>query len=136
VSESASTDGVVRAEGIRKSFGAVVALDDVNVRLGRGEVLGLIGDNGAGKSTLIKVLTGFHRPDAGRIVLDGSEVSLRSVSRARQLGIETVFQDLALIDQLPVYINMNLNNQHEPQQGAAAMAAAASRQEAHAIRGS
>ena len=101
----------IRAEGIRKRYGSVVALDEVNLRLGRGKVLGLIGDNGAGKSTLIKVLTGFHRPDAGSLHLDGDEVVLRSVSHARQLGIETVFQDLALIDQLPVYLNMFLNKE-------------------------
>ena len=89
----------------------MVALHGVDLRLGRGEVLGLIGDNGAGKSTLIKVLTGFHRPDAGTLHLDGDEVVLRSVSHARQLGIETVFQDLALVDQLPVYLNMNLNKE-------------------------
>jgi ABC-type sugar transport system ATPase subunit len=74
-------------------------------------VLGLIGDNGAGKSTLIKVLTGFHRVDAGTLYMNGNAVSLRSVSHARQLGIETVFQDLALIDQLPVYLNMRLNKE-------------------------
>jgi ABC-type sugar transport system ATPase subunit len=74
-------------------------------------VLGLIGDNGAGKSTLIKTLCGFHRPDAGRIVVDGEEVNLRSVSHARSLGIDTVYQDLALVDQLSVYHNMFLNRE-------------------------
>jgi simple sugar transport system ATP-binding protein len=102
---------VVRAEGIVKSYGPVVALRDVNIRLGRSEVLGLIGDNGAGKSTLIKILTGFHQPDSGRLFLNGEEVELRSVSHARQLGIETVYQDLALVNQLPVYLNMNLNKE-------------------------
>jgi len=107
---------VIRAEGIGKSYGAVVALRDVTMRLGRGEVLGLIGDNGAGKSTLIKILTGFHPPDEGTLFMDGEEVKLRSVSHARELGIETVYQDLALIDQLPVYLNMNLNKEavHRP----------------------
>jgi len=102
---------VIRAEGIGKSYGAVVALRDVTMRLGRGEVLGLIGDDGAGKSTLIKILTGFHAPDEGALFIDGEEVKLRSVSHARELGIETVYQDLALIDQLPVYLNMNLNKE-------------------------
>jgi ABC-type sugar transport system ATPase subunit len=115
VTDAAATTAIVadavRAEGIRKGFGPVTALHDVDLRLGRGEVLGLIGDNGAGKSTLIKVLTGFHRPDSGRLFLDGDEVVLRSVSHARQLGIETVFQDLALINQLPVYLNMHLNKE-------------------------
>jgi simple sugar transport system ATP-binding protein len=101
----------IRAEGITKGYGPVAALEGVDLHLRRGEVLGLIGDNGAGKSTLIKVLTGFHRPDAGKLYLNGEEVSLRSVSHARQLGIETVFQDLALVNQLPVYLNMNLNKE-------------------------
>jgi len=101
----------IRAENIGKRYGPVLALDDVTIRLGRGEVLGLIGDNGAGKSTLIKILTGFHQPDRGRLVIDGDEVALRSVSHARQLGIETVYQDLALVNQLPVYLNMNLNKE-------------------------
>jgi ABC-type sugar transport system ATPase subunit len=107
---------VLRAEGVGKRFGPVVALRDVTIRLGRGEVLGLIGDNGAGKSTLIKVLTGFHPPDEGTVFIEGEEVKLRSVSHARELGIETVYQDLALIDQLPVYLNMRLNKEavHRP----------------------
>jgi simple sugar transport system ATP-binding protein len=102
---------VIRAEGIAKSFGPVVALRDVSVRLGRGEILGLIGDNGAGKSTLIKILTGFHQPDSGQLYLDGEPVSLRSVNDARQRGIETVYQDLALINDLPVYLNMSLRRE-------------------------
>jgi ABC-type sugar transport system ATPase subunit len=105
------TDDVIVAEGIRKRYGPVTALHEVNIRLGRGEILGLIGDNGAGKSTLIKVLTGYHRPDAGTIVLDGVPVTFKSVSHARALGIETVYQDLALVDQLPVFINMALNKE-------------------------
>jgi ABC-type sugar transport system ATPase subunit len=106
----------LRAEGVGKSYGPVVALRGVTIGLRRGEVLGLIGDNGAGKSTLIKILTGFHQQDEGTIYVGGEEVRLRSVSHARQLGIETVYQDLALIDQLPVYQNMNLNKEtvHRP----------------------
>jgi ABC-type sugar transport system ATPase subunit len=106
-----SDDDIIRAEGIGKSYGSVVALRDVTVHLSRGEVLGLIGDNGAGKSTLIKILTGFEQPDQGRIFIEGEEVRLRSVSHARELGIETVYQDLALVDQLPVFLNMNLNKE-------------------------
>jgi simple sugar transport system ATP-binding protein len=68
---------VLRAENIVKRFGSVVALRDVSMHLRKGEVLGLIGDNGAGKSTLIKIITGFHRPDEGRILLDGEEVVLK-----------------------------------------------------------
>lgn len=108
---SATNGDVIRAEGIGKRYGPVVALRDVTLRLRRGEVLGLIGDNGAGKSTLIKILTGFHAPDEGAVYIDGEEVKLRSVSHARELGIETVYQDLALIDQLPVYLNMHLNKE-------------------------
>jgi simple sugar transport system ATP-binding protein len=102
---------ILLAEHIAKRFGQVTALRDVTMRLGKGEVLGLIGDNGAGKSTLIKILCGFHQPDSGRIVLDGTEVSFRSVSHARSLGIDTVYQDLALVDQLSVYHNMFLNRE-------------------------
>jgi simple sugar transport system ATP-binding protein len=101
----------LRAEGIVKRFGAVTALDGVDMHLRKGEVLGLLGDNGAGKSTLIKIITGYHRPDAGKIFLDGQDVHLRSVSQARAHGIETVYQDLALINELSVYHNMFLNRE-------------------------
>jgi ABC-type sugar transport system ATPase subunit len=100
---------VLRAENIAKGFGSVTALRDVSLRLEKGEVLGLIGDNGAGKSTLIKTITGFHRPDEGRLLLDGEETVLKSVSHAQSLGIQTVYQDLALVDDLSVYHNMFLN---------------------------
>jgi simple sugar transport system ATP-binding protein len=102
---------LLQAEHLSKRFGPVTALRDVSLRLAAGEVLGLIGDNGAGKSTLIKTLCGFHRPDGGRILIDGEEVNLRSVGHARSLGIDTVYQDLALVDQLSVYHNMFLNRE-------------------------
>jgi simple sugar transport system ATP-binding protein len=102
---------VLRVEHVAKRFGPVTALVDLNLRLARGEVLGLIGDNGAGKSTLLKILCGFQPPDSGRILLDGQEVKLRSVDHARSLGIDVVYQDLALIDQLSVYHNMFLNRE-------------------------
>jgi simple sugar transport system ATP-binding protein len=101
----------IRVENLRKTFGAVTALQDVSLRLGQGEVLGLIGDNGAGKSTLVKILTGFHKPDEGRIFVFGDEVHLRSVTHARSLGIDTVFQDLALVPGMSVYHNMFLNRE-------------------------
>ena len=101
----------LRAEHIGKRFGAVTALVDINLHLGRGEVLGLLGDNGAGKSTLLKILCGFQRPDTGATFLNGEEVTLRSVDHARSLGIEAVYQDLALINQLSVYHNMFLNRE-------------------------
>lgn len=98
-------------EHIAKRFGAVTALRDVSLRLKRGEVLGLVGDNGAGKSTLIKIITGFIQPDAGKIFVNGQEVRMRSVTHARSLGIETVYQDLALVNQLTVYHNMFLKRE-------------------------
>jgi simple sugar transport system ATP-binding protein len=100
---------ILQAEHISKQFGALTALTDVNLRLARGEVLGLIGDNGAGKSTLLKILCGFQRPDSGRILLEGEEISLKSVDHARSVGIDAVYQDLALINELTVYHNMFLN---------------------------
>ena len=102
---------VIRADRLAKRFGPVLALRDVSMRLEEGEVLGLIGDNGAGKSTLIKILTGFHQPDTGQLYIDGEAVTLRSVNDARQRGIETVYQDLALINDLPVYLNMSLKRE-------------------------
>jgi simple sugar transport system ATP-binding protein len=104
-------DDVFVVEHLAKRFGAVTALSDVNLRLARGEVLGLLGDNGAGKSTLVKALCGFHRPDSGRILLDGSPVGLRSVDHARSLGIDIVYQDLALVNELSVFHNMFLNRE-------------------------
>jgi ABC-type sugar transport system ATPase subunit len=107
-----SPDGdVLRVEHVSKRFGAVTALTDVNLRLAKGEVLALLGDNGAGKSTLLKILCGFQPPDSGRIVLNGEEVTLKSVDHARELGIDAVYQDLALINQLSVYHNMFLNRE-------------------------
>jgi ABC-type sugar transport system ATPase subunit len=84
----------------------------VNLRLAQGEVLGLIGDNGAGKSTLLKILCGFQQPTAGRVLLHGQEVTFKSVDHARSLGIDAVYQDLALINELTVYHNMYLNREH------------------------
>jgi ABC-type sugar transport system ATPase subunit len=108
---TAPATDMLRAEHVSKRFGAVVALRDVNLRLGPGEVLALIGDNGAGKSTLIKILTGFHRPDGGQLYVRGEPVTLRSVDHARSLGIDTVYQDLALVPGLSVYHNMFLKRE-------------------------
>jgi len=102
---------VLRAEHVRKSFGAVAALRDVSLYLRRGEVLALVGDNGAGKSTFIKILSGFHQPDGGTIEWEGAPLRLRSPADARALGIETVYQDLALINDLSVYHNMFLGRE-------------------------
>ena len=101
----------LQAENIVKRFGAVTALDGVSVELQRGEILGILGDNGAGKSTLIKILTGFQPPTAGRLIINGKETALRSVDHARSLGIECVYQDLALANSLSIYHNLFLNRE-------------------------
>ena len=102
---------VIHTEHIAKRFGAVTALRDISMSLHKGEILGLVGDNGAGKSTLIKILTGFQPPSSGEIYINGEEVRLRSVTHARTLGIETVYQDLALVNELTVFHNMFLNRE-------------------------
>jgi simple sugar transport system ATP-binding protein len=93
---------------ISKSFGGVRVLHDVSLRVEAGEVLGLLGDNGAGKSTLIKIITGVHRPDEGEILFDGEQVDDLDVRKARALGVETVFQERALADLLPLWRNIFL----------------------------
>jgi ABC-type sugar transport system ATPase subunit len=108
---SSSPDDVLRVEHIAKRFGPVTALRDVNLHLKKGEVLGLLGDNGAGKSTLIKIISGFQKPDAGHMLLHGQPYEPRSVDDARAKGIDTVYQDLALIDELSVYHNMFLRRE-------------------------
>jgi simple sugar transport system ATP-binding protein len=105
------TQDILRTEHISKSFGRVRALRDASIRLMKGEVLGLLGDNGAGKSTLMKIITGFHKPSSGRLYFEGNETELKSVSHARSLGIEPVYQDLALISELNVYRNMFLERE-------------------------
>jgi len=106
---------ILEMNRISKSFGAVTALIDVSVKLRQGEVLALVGDNGAGKSTLVKILSGFHHPDSGTIVYQGKEVHFDSPREARARGIETVYQDLALINHLSVYHNMFLGREyHKP----------------------
>ena len=105
-------DDVLRVEHIGKRFGPTVALRDINMHLRKGEVLGLLGDNGAGKSTLIKILSGFQKADTGSMTLKGQPYAPRTVLDARKAGIDTVFQDLALIDQLTVYQNLFLRREH------------------------
>jgi simple sugar transport system ATP-binding protein len=113
---TSAPDDVLRVEHIAKRFGPVTALRDINLHLRKGEVLGLLGDNGAGKSTLIKILAGFQKQDAGQMLLHGQPYTPRSVDEARALGIETVYQDLALIDELSVYHNLFLRREkvHRP----------------------
>jgi simple sugar transport system ATP-binding protein len=116
MAENAAAQDVLRVEQVAKRFGPVTALRDINLRLRKGEVLGLLGDNGAGKSTLIKILSGFHKPDEGRIIVRGEEVELKSVDHARSLGIDCVYQDLALVNELSVVHNMFLRREkvHKP----------------------
>jgi len=102
---------ILRVEHISKRYGAVTALVDVSLRLERGEVLALVGDNGAGKSTLLKIICGFQPPTTGRILFNGEEVHFTSVKQARAMGIDIVYQDLALVNQLTVYENMFLNRE-------------------------
>ncbi len=111
VTAESSEDVILRTEGITKRFGALIVLRGVDVRLKRGEVLGLVGDNGSGKSTFVKILCGFQRQDEGKIFVEGNEVSFRSVQDARSHGIEIVYQDLALVPQLTVTQNLFLNRE-------------------------
>jgi simple sugar transport system ATP-binding protein len=103
-----SEDGRVPVElrRIYKSFGGVHVLTDVSFKLSAGEVLGLVGDNGAGKSTVIKIITGVHQPDRGQILFRGEEVHGLTVDRARALGVETVYQERALAEQLSLWRNI------------------------------
>jgi ABC-type sugar transport system ATPase subunit len=116
VGPATAPDDVLRVEHIAKRFGPVVALRDVNLHLKKGEVLGLLGDNGAGKSTLIKIICGFQKQDAGSMFLHGQPYEPKSVDDARRKGIETVYQDLALIDELSIYHNLFLRKErvHRP----------------------
>jgi simple sugar transport system ATP-binding protein len=111
VGVATADDDVLRVEHVAKRFGPTVALRDINLHLRKGEVLGLLGDNGAGKSTLIKILCGFQKPDTGSMWLKGSAFAPKSVDDARHQGIDTVFQDLALIDELTVYQNLFLHRE-------------------------
>jgi simple sugar transport system ATP-binding protein len=101
----------LEVRGLTKRFGALVVLRGIDLVLRPGEVLGLVGDNGAGKSTLVKILSGFHPQDDGEILIDGRTVNFGSVAGARTEGIETVYQDLALIPQLSVYQNLFLGHE-------------------------
>ncbi len=111
VGPASAPDDVLRVEHMAKRFGPVTALRDVNLHLRKGEVLGLLGDNGAGKSTLIKIISGFQKQDSGRMFLRGQPYEPKSVDDARAKGVDTVYQDLALIDELSVYHNLFLRRE-------------------------
>jgi len=98
----------IRFEGITKQFGRVIALEDVSFTVQEGEILALVGDNGAGKSTLMNVLCGIHEPTSGTYYYEGDVVQFASPNEARDRGIETVYQDLALMDDLDVATNIFL----------------------------
>ena len=104
-------DSVLSLAGITKRFGAVQALTDVSLDVHAGEVVALVGDNGAGKSTLVKIISGVYQPDGGRIVFGGRPVEVHGPSDAQRLGIATVFQDLALCDNLDVVANLFLGQE-------------------------
>ncbi len=108
---------LVYMEGISVRFGKVVALDGVNFGVGRGEIVGLLGDNGAGKTTLIKTLIGLVKPERGKIFFEGKRVNFKCPADARSVGIETVYQDLALIDLLDVTRNFFLGREIEKRIG-------------------
>lgn len=103
---------ILQMKGISKRFGAVQALSEVDFEVFRGEVLGLVGDNGAGKSTLIKCIAGIYPADAGEIFFEGKPVTLNHPRDAAQMGIETVYQDLALCDNLDVVGNLYLGREN------------------------
>ena len=102
---STSRREILRTNGISKAFGSVVALNEVNIEVYENEIVGLVGDNGAGKSTLIKIIAGNYQPDSGELFLDGEPVKFTSPVDARNAGIETVYQDLGLCENLDSVAN-------------------------------
>ncbi|CUH80654.1 ATP-binding cassette domain-containing protein [Tropicibacter naphthalenivorans] len=107
-------DLILKLRGVTKQFGAVTALQDIELDVHAGEVVALVGDNGAGKSTLIKTLAGVHQPTSGSIEWCGKPVTLDSPGTALELGIATVFQDLALCENLDVVANLFLGHELNP----------------------
>ena len=108
---------VLELKGVSKHFGAVQALTEVDFEVFPAEVVALVGDNGAGKSTLIKTIAGAHAPDSGSIFFEGEEVKIHSPADATRLGVETVYQDLALCDNLDVVANMFLGRERAKPKG-------------------
>jgi ABC-type sugar transport system ATPase subunit len=102
---------LIHLDRVRKEFGAVVALEEVTLEVEPGEIVALVGDNGAGKSTLVKIIAGVHQPTSGEIVLDGQPVRFSGPNDAQRHGIEVVYQDLALANDQPVYMNMFLGRE-------------------------
>jgi D-xylose transport system ATP-binding protein len=102
---------ILEMRDIGKRFGAVQALSEVDFEVNRNEVMGLVGDNGAGKSTLVKIIAGTYQPDSGRYLFEGEEVTVKDPRQASDLGIQTVYQDLALCDNLDVVANLYLGRE-------------------------
>jgi D-xylose transport system ATP-binding protein len=112
MSTHTTTDApLFEARDVHKSFGAVDVLRGMSVGVEPGHITAIVGDNGAGKSTFIKCLTGIYSPDAGSLAFRGKAVTVSSPDHARKLGIETVYQDLGLVDDLPVWHNLHLNRE-------------------------
>ena len=106
-----STNVILSLNNIKKNFGGVVAIENLSLEISAGEIVALVGDNGAGKSTLVKIVSGVHKPDGGTITISGQEKMFADASAARNAGIEVVYQDLALADRQPVYMNMFLGRE-------------------------
>jgi ABC-type sugar transport system ATPase subunit len=102
---------VLSLKGIHKAFDGVVAIERFDLDINAGEVVALVGDNGAGKSTLIKIIAGVHPPTEGTVMIDGAAVAMNDPSDSQKLGIQVVYQDLALADSQPVYMNMFLGKE-------------------------
>ncbi|OFW55010.1 MAG: ABC transporter ATP-binding protein [Actinobacteria bacterium RBG_13_35_12] len=102
---------LLEVKNLTKRFGGLVAVDNVSMEVKEGEVVGLLGDNGAGKSTLIKMISGVYRPDGGKIFFEGKEVKIDSPIKALSIAIETLYQDLALAENLNVYSNIFLGRE-------------------------
>jgi len=102
---------LLKATNLTKRFGGLVAIDNVSLDVNQGEVVGLVGDNGAGKSTLIKMISGVYQPDEGQIFFNGREVTFHGPREAREMGLETIYQDLALAENLDVGSNIFLGRE-------------------------
>ena len=108
---STTNNLLLEAKGITKYFGTITALENVNLKVHAGECLGVVGDNGAGKSTLMKVLSGLYKPSAGSLHFEGEEKVLESPRDSQNLGLEMVYQDLALAGNLPIGENIFLGRE-------------------------
>ncbi len=111
MAETGATQPILHVKDLYKHFGGLVAVDHVSFEVHPGEVVGLLGDNGAGKSTLIKVISGVYRRDGGQVILNGSDVTFSSPLEARRQGIETIYQDLALCENLDASANIFLGRE-------------------------